>query len=245
MGGIVPRLAYSCRRPGPGLSLGWRAGILLTTVLLAGAWPLAAQTTWTSIAAGGMHTCAVPTGGRAHCWGYNGWGQLGDGTQLDRYVPVPVASSVRFRALAGGDEYTCGVRSDSALAPAGLSAHAASHRFDTTRVVLAGFSMGGDLSWAIALRNPQRFRGAIVMGSRAGYRARPQDHRALVEHGARFFFTMGEHDEEARVTGARAAAQFLERLSVPHLYREIPGAGHESAPLPMFAEAPEFVLRDR
>lgn len=125
---------------------------------------------------------------------------------------------------------------------ADLAAFAAEHRLDTTRVVLAGYSMGGDLAWAIALRNPARIRGAVVMGSRASYRARAADHRALADGGVRFYFTLGAREEEVRLTGARAAARFLEQLGVAHRYREIPGGGHEWAPPPLFAEALRFVL---
>ena len=52
-----------------------------TTVALAGL---------TMISAGGVHTCAVLTGGTARCWGYNGSNQIGDGTGTDSAVPVPV-----------------------------------------------------------------------------------------------------------------------------------------------------------
>lgn len=44
-----------------------------------------------AIAAGSQHTCAVTTAGRAKCWGYNGDGELGDGTSVHRPVPADVA----------------------------------------------------------------------------------------------------------------------------------------------------------
>jgi alpha-tubulin suppressor-like RCC1 family protein len=44
-----------------------------------------------AIAASGAPTCALlaSTGG-VQCWGYNNYGQLGDGTTTDRYVPTSV-----------------------------------------------------------------------------------------------------------------------------------------------------------
>ena len=37
-----------------------------------------------------QHTCAVVNGGTLKCWGYNGWGQLGDGTTTNRNAPTDV-----------------------------------------------------------------------------------------------------------------------------------------------------------
>lgn len=55
------------------------------------------------------HSCAVHSTGRVVCWGRNHFGQLGDGTRVDRLRPVvvqgiPAASMVRV-----ADTYTCAV----------------------------------------------------------------------------------------------------------------------------------------
>lgn len=47
------------------------------------------------ISLGGAQTCATVVGGVARCWGSNVFGQLGDGTRVDRLVPTPIALPVR------------------------------------------------------------------------------------------------------------------------------------------------------
>lgn len=47
--------------------------------------------------AGGYHTCALDTGGKAWCWGSNATGQVGVGTQQELYVPTTVAGGHIFR----------------------------------------------------------------------------------------------------------------------------------------------------
>ena len=59
------------------------------------------------------HTCALTEAGRAYCWGWNAWAELGDGTLTDRLQPTPVATDARFSGLALGEASSCGMRGSS------------------------------------------------------------------------------------------------------------------------------------
>jgi predicted esterase len=125
---------------------------------------------------------------------------------------------------------------------ADLRSLAETRHVDATRMVVAGFSLGGDLAWAIALRNPRTLHGAIVMASRATYRPTPDDASSLASRGVRFFLTMGDEDDRTRQRLARAAVQSLDGWGVANRFTLLPGAGHEPAPPDVFAQALEFML---
>jgi alpha-tubulin suppressor-like RCC1 family protein len=58
------------------------------------------------IEAGIQHTCGLSATGDAFCWGWNRDGQLGDGSQEDRSVPVAVRGGVQFADITGGGGHT-------------------------------------------------------------------------------------------------------------------------------------------
>ena len=61
--------------------------------------------------AGWSHTCAINFSNVAFCWGYNGNGQLGDGTTstVGRARPAVVLGGFAWKQISGGGEHTCGV----------------------------------------------------------------------------------------------------------------------------------------
>jgi alpha-tubulin suppressor-like RCC1 family protein len=68
----------------------------------------AALPAFAQIATGAEHTCAVTRGGLIYCWGYNFFGQLGDGTTQSRLRPVLVkGGALRFRRVTAGSYHTC------------------------------------------------------------------------------------------------------------------------------------------
>lgn len=60
--------------------------------------------------AGGLHDCAVAIDNRAYCWGWNTFGQIGDGTSsYERPTPTLVTGGLSFRQISAGTSHSCGV----------------------------------------------------------------------------------------------------------------------------------------
>lgn len=70
--------------------------------------PVVGSLRFTSLAAGGHHTCGLTTTGDAYCWGGNWAGQLGSGS-TDGARPAKVPGAFRYSAISTGDQHTCGI----------------------------------------------------------------------------------------------------------------------------------------
>ena len=67
-----------------------------------------------SIDNGLYNTCAVTTTGGVKCWGYGGWGQLGNGTYSSSPVPVDVTGLTNVSKVSLGEGHACSIDSTGA-----------------------------------------------------------------------------------------------------------------------------------
>jgi alpha-tubulin suppressor-like RCC1 family protein len=87
--------------------------------------PVTAVTGASKVVVGGYHACALfgPSGAASiQCWGGNRYGQLGDGTTIDRVSPVTVSGITTATDVAAGDEHTCAILADTSVRCWGLNA---------------------------------------------------------------------------------------------------------------------------
>lgn len=74
------------------------------------------STTAVSVAAGVQHTCAVLRDGSVQCWGYNAFGQLGDGTTTSRSSASTSVSGISSAvAVAVGGYHSCALLADGTV----------------------------------------------------------------------------------------------------------------------------------
>lgn len=180
---------------------------------------------------------------------------------LDRWyaTSLPVHAAHRgmiviLPAAAGsGQDYASGAAWTATLGrwtrdvAAAVDEAVARYGGDRGRVVLAGYSMGGDLAWALMQRERERYAGAVVMGSRATYREKGAlEH--LAQRGFRIAYFMAESEDGARIAGADAAKASARKAGIAPLTSTAPG-DHVPAPPLLFAEAIDhafgFDPRDR
>lgn len=73
--------------------------------------------TWSSVTAGGVHSCAIKLDRTAWCWGGNLTGQLGNGSIItpfpppaNQLFPLPITGNGSYLSLEVGLSHSCGIR---------------------------------------------------------------------------------------------------------------------------------------
>ncbi len=67
---------------------------------------------YSAVSVGRNHSCHVVEDGTAYCWGRNNVGQLGDGSSVDRLLPVTVSGGITFADISASGDLTCGLSTE-------------------------------------------------------------------------------------------------------------------------------------
>ncbi len=99
------------------------------------------------------------------------------------------------------------------------------HKVDKNRVVLAGFSQGGSITWSLGVRNPDTFRGLIpVCGRFDAPSDSDMDEEATAK--VRVYAMVGADDDAALLKSNRDAEKRFKKLGAKVKLKVFDGVGH-------------------
>ncbi len=113
------------------------------------------------------------------------------------------------------------------------------YSIDSNKTILTGFSLGGDLSFAICVRNSNIFDGAVIMSSRASYSIK-NNLNDLKTNKPYFYFTMGSNDE--RLKNLNIVINVFKNENINYKFKLLNGKKHQPADLDDFLNAIYTVL---
>lgn len=148
----------------------------------------------------------------------------------DRYPAIVV-----FPQTPTGERWT-GQAGDIAMAA--LDRTISEFSIDDRRVYLTGLSMGGNGSWYLAWRHPDRWAGVVIVCGFLGLGPFPSflpadtpDPAAAVAEKIRhlpIWVFHGDADKTVPVTASREVVAALQKAGATVKYTELPGVGHNA-----------------
>lgn len=104
------------------------------------------------------------------------------------------------------------------------------YNLDTTRLVLAGFSYGGETALRASLTGLVQARGFVLLGPGGDAFSRPEEWRPMIEQakgkGLRGYVLLGEQDTEDLRGAAKTMVRLLNEGGIPCELEMLPDLGH-------------------
>ena len=119
--------------------------------------PETKEDTYQFISAGGFHTAAITKDGSLYTWGNNEYGQLGDGSQIDKNLPVRMLKNVA--AVSAGGFHTAAITKDGSLYTWGcnefgqLGDGTNVNRLSPVRIMINVFAVSAGFKHTMAITN--------------------------------------------------------------------------------------------
>ena len=73
------------------------------------------ETDWKMVSAGYGHTAAITVNGELYTWGWNYYGQLGDGTKVNRSEPTRIGDATNWAMVSAGYYHTVAINTNGEL----------------------------------------------------------------------------------------------------------------------------------
>jgi len=73
------------------------------------------ENNWHAISAGSSHTLAIKNDGTLWAWGRNNYGQLGDGTLVNKSVPTQIGTDTNWKSISASYTNSLALKSDGTL----------------------------------------------------------------------------------------------------------------------------------
>jgi alpha-tubulin suppressor-like RCC1 family protein len=67
------------------------------------------------VSAGAFHNIAIKTDGTLWAWGYNAFGELGDGSVIDKITPIQIGRDNNWASISAGGYHTTAIKTDGTL----------------------------------------------------------------------------------------------------------------------------------
>ncbi len=103
--------------------------------------------TWTFVATGYRHSCAIKTDGTLWCWGRGDNGQRGENATApsNQTTPVAVSGGGTWKRVAAGNAHSCGIKSDDTLHCWGANSSGQLGDNSTTQRLVPTVTSGGGI----------------------------------------------------------------------------------------------------
>jgi predicted esterase len=119
------------------------------------------------------------------------------------------------------------------------------YKIDASRVSIGGYSLGADLAWALSLRNPKLFRGAILIDSICSDR-RPSSMNQLAKRNFRVFMIVGQKKAGEQNHPMAGVKSLLDQYKISNQYKDFPRSDHNTIlngiPSEMFMQSVDYSL---
>ncbi|MCL2679555.1 MAG: hypothetical protein FWF18_04655, partial [Dehalococcoidia bacterium] len=111
------------------------------------------DTDWAYVSAGGMYgygyTMAIKTDGTLWGWGYNDYGQLGDGGTATKYLPTQIGSDTDWKTVSTGLFHTAAIKTDGTLWTWGYNASGQLGHGNMNEQEESPVQVGWDTDWEV------------------------------------------------------------------------------------------------